>query len=381
MVALVAVAALLLIAAPMAGVTFRTVSAAPTYNVNSDGVLTSVSGCEGNIVLPSTVKVINAGVFADNTKITSVKLPNTVTEIKYNAFHGCSSLKSINIPTALLTMGNGVFSYCPKLTDIDTNHNAFFNYKNGVLYKSSTVVAVPSASAVTVRSGSTTIADYAFAGNTNLTTVVLPAGMQRVGNHAFSDCNKLNTVNLPSSVNFIGYGTFEKTAIQNITLPSGVESIPTEAFSGCAALKTVTLPTSGLREIGPMAFQNCTSLQSLKLPDSVSYIGRFAFNRCTSLKSVNIPSAVTVINNGLLYGCSSLQTIYFYSNPNKQKDKFGALVSTWLRCRPRWAPAHRRPPPCPALTIIASFCLPDYLDCYTIRSHPSEPMSYRNATG
>ena len=53
-----------------------------------------------------------------------------------------------------------------------------------------------------------------------------------------------------------------------------------------------------------------------------------------------------------------------YSNPNKQKDKFGALVSTWLRCRPRWAPAHRRPPPCPALTIIASFCLPDYLDCY-----------------
>ena len=39
-------------------------------------------------------------------------------------------------------------------------------------------------------------------------------------------------------------------------------------------------------------------------------------------------------------------------------------MSTWLRCRPRWAPAHRRPPPCPALTIIASFCLPDYLDCY-----------------
>ena len=42
-------------------------------------------------------------------------------------------------------------------------------------------------------------------------------------------------------------------------------------------------------------------------------------------------------------------------------------MSTWLRCRPRWAPAHRRPPPCPALTIIASFCLPDYLDCYKTR--------------
>ena len=43
-------------------------------------------------------------------------------------------------------------------------------------------------------------------------------------------------------------------------------------------------------------------------------------------------------------------------------------MSTWLRCRPRWAPAHRRPPPCPALTIIASFCLPDYLDCYKMNT-------------
>lgn len=113
MVALVAVAALLLIAAPMAGVTFRTVSAAPTYNVNSDGVLTSVSGCEGNIVLPSTVKVINAGVFADNTKITSVKLPNTVTEIKYNAFHGCSSLKSIIFPQRCLPWETVFFRIVP----------------------------------------------------------------------------------------------------------------------------------------------------------------------------------------------------------------------------------------------------------------------------
>ena len=318
--ALVAVAALLLIAAPMAGVTFRTVSAAPTYNVNSDGILTSVSGCEGDITLPSTVKVINPGVFANNTKITSVKLPNTVTEIKFNAFHGCSSLTSINIPTATLTMGNGVFSHCPNLTDIDTNHNAFFTYKNGVLYKSSVVVAVPSAAVATIRSGSTSIADYAFAGNTNLTTVTLPAGMQTVGNHAFSECSRLGAVNLPSSVTSIGYGTFEKTAIQSITLPSSVESIPTQAFSECASLKTVTLPTSGLREIGPMAFEKCTSLQSLKLPDSVSYIGRFAFQLCTSLKSINIPSAVTVLNNGILYNCGSLESIYFYDTVTSMSE-------------------------------------------------------------
>ena len=51
------------------------------------------------------------------------------------------------------------------------------------------------------------------------------------------------------------------------------------------------------------------------------------------------------------------------------KDKVAfALIAIQTNKSPRWAPAHRRPPPCPALTIIASFCLPDYLDCYKMNT-------------
>ena len=40
-------------------------------------------------------------------------------------------------------------------------------------------------------------------------------------------------------------------------------------------------------------------------------------------------------------------------------------MSTWLRCRPRHTSVCLRPPPCPALTGIVSFCPSIYLDCYS----------------
>ena len=54
----------------------------------------------------------------------------------------------------------------------------------------------------------------------------------------------------------------------------------------------------------------------------------------------------------------------YYSKPNKYPNKFDATVSTWLRCRPRHTSVCLRPPPCPALTSIVSFCPSIYLDCY-----------------
>lgn len=42
-------------------------------------------------------------------------------------------------------------------------------------------------------------------------------------------------------------------------------------------------------EIGPYAFAECTSLQSIEIPDSVTKVGVHAFDGCTSLKSITAP--------------------------------------------------------------------------------------------
>ena len=62
------------------------------------------------------------------------------------------------------------------------------------------------------------------------------------------------------------------------TSPTGekVTSIGDSAFQGCTSLKSITIP-EGVTSIGRSAFQGCTSLKSITIPDSVTHIGNYAF--------------------------------------------------------------------------------------------------------
>ncbi len=62
--------------------------------------------------------------------------------------------------------------------------------------------------------------------------------------------------------------------------------------------------------VGERAFENCTSLTSIKIPDRVTEIGSYAFGGCSSLTSVEIPNSVTVIQETAFENWTSDQTIY-----------------------------------------------------------------------
>ena len=58
----------------------------------------------------------------------------------------------------------------------------------------------------------------------------------------------------------------------------------------------VAIIPEGITEIGD-TFYNCSSLESVIIPESVKKIGNEAFEGCTSLKSIIIPESVKKIGD------------------------------------------------------------------------------------
>ena len=99
-----------------------------------------------------------------------------------------------------------------------------------------------------------------------------------------------------------------KDGVGVIEFNAPITTIGDRAFDGCSRLTSVTIPNS-VTEIGEGAFYECKSLTSVTIPDSVTTIGKGAFCACESLTSVTIPDSVTTIGNSAFACCSSLTSV------------------------------------------------------------------------
>ena len=85
-------------------------------------------------------------------------------------------------------------------------------------------------------------------------------------------------------------------------------SIGDYAFNNCSGLTSVTIPDNVLT-IGTYTFYHCSGLTEVVIPDKVTSIGQSAFFYCTGLTSVTIGSAVTSIGLSGFRNCTSLTTV------------------------------------------------------------------------
>ena len=89
---------------------------------------------------------------------------------------------------------------------------------------------------------------------------------------------------------------------------NNITRITDNAFQNCSSLTTINLPDS-LTGIGGNAFQSCSSLTTINLPDSLTGIGGGAFYSCSSLTTINLPDSLTGIGDWAFSGCSSLENV------------------------------------------------------------------------
>lgn len=66
--------------------------------------------------------------------------------------------------------------------------------------------------------------------------------------------------------------------------------------------------------IGALAFQNCTNMKTLVIPEGVKTIGSRAFENCTSLVTVNIPRTLISCESDAFNGCASVTANCYKAN-------------------------------------------------------------------
>lgn len=225
------------------------------------------------------------------------------------------------------------------------------------------------AQTVSVPASVTSIAAEAFAGNTQMESLIFKGNrLESIGYRAFADCTSLKEVKIPDTVIELGNGAFSNcTALEKVTLGTELARIGIGAFAGCESLekmelakdnvnlileddclyskdkttlylmlpyreketysmpstvtdiaeyafwncnnvKTISL-SSHLEEIPDYAFANCKSLTGISIPYSVKSIGVKAFSDCVNLSTVNIPYTVSDIHNSAFDGCYKLKIL------------------------------------------------------------------------
>lgn len=122
----------------------------------------------------------------------------------------------------------------------------------------------------------------------------------------------VDTINIPDQIKYAGHVypvirvlLSRKFDLKSITISDGVKRI---IIDNCSSLTSIIIPNS-LTSIWNRAFEGCTSLKSITIPNSVTWIGERAFYYCTSLASVTIPNSVTEILDSAFADCDSLTAI------------------------------------------------------------------------
>ncbi|MCH5180475.1 MAG: leucine-rich repeat protein [Erysipelotrichales bacterium] len=333
-------------------------------------------GCESltSIQIPYGVNYIGIEAFYNCVALENILFEDDckLDKIGDYLFYGCNSLISITIPRNVTSIGSYAFSGCNNLTTIIfENGSKLETIYNHAFYKCSSIDSLELPNCLKVigdhafynckkietiifadESKLEKISDFAFYNCDLITSIIIPKSIKNIDGHAFYSCANLiiycEMESIPSdwdsywnnnrpvylgvtkdkliTIDNMKYVIVDESVVlteyisdasNNITIPDFINhnginyyvyGIGEQVFYNNENLETIVLPNT-ITFIGNSAFYGCSSLSSISTLDNLVTIGNSAFYECQSLTSFNISKSVISIGGSAFYMCKKLQSI------------------------------------------------------------------------
>ena len=239
------------------------------------------------ITIPSKVKELKNGTFANCVKLTKVKLKEGLETIGANTFGNCTNLENIVIPNTIVTLKEGLFGGCNKLTNITIN-NDLYVYESGLL--------MPKNRETVLYISKTYIESE--------DTFSIPEGIKNF-KISLSEYKNIKTINIPKSLENLNRGMFPPS-IENVNIAEGNTRFSVEnkqLYEGNILVLSFTQTENikfkeGINRIGVGAFRPEKIAKIIELPDTVLAIENSAFVMETNtLEKIKIGKNVTAIGS------------------------------------------------------------------------------------
>ena len=145
------------------------------------------------------------------------------------------------------------------------------------------------------------MANSAFSGCNQLTSIVLPQTLRNLGREAFLQCTNLTSCIIPdSTITEIPFEAFWKAGLLEFRVPEGVTYIEQRSFEQMPNLQRVQLANS-VKSVSPWAFYILDALQEPIYNDSMFVLMPMKYKG-----AYTIPSGIQAICNRAFYGCGNI---------------------------------------------------------------------------
>ncbi len=294
------------------------------------------------------------GYLQDASKIT---VPADIEEVGQDVFRDHVRLTDIKIPESVKIFGSHAFSQTLWLTE--QREKSDMVIANSVL-----IDGALCRGKVTIPKTVKRIASWCFAGNIDITELVIPSeniaiealsfrnclnlkkitdwngdefvlnsvsdlkttGYPETIQRIFSECincfkldeegnllestGNITDLNFTAGIKSIGDGVYKDChLLLKIALADDTEKIGKSAFESSKWLKTVTNAGS-VKSIGALAFSGCQSLETIDLSDNLTELGNRCFEHCGCLKEIHISSRLEKIPERAFFRCKSLKALH-----------------------------------------------------------------------